>query len=104
MRWIGRARRDGVGGVVLARARRRREVRARRPARDGRGVDDDARRVDAFSSTAFASATESRKRRVEHVAEARANVVGLTREFERELAVGGRAPKRVCSDMDLGPE
>ena len=68
----------------------------------GRG--DDARRVDAFSSTAFASATESRKRRVEHVAEARANVVGLTREFERELAVGGRAPKRVCSDMDLGPE
>ena len=37
----------GVGGVVLARARRRREVRARRPARDGRGVDDDARTTSA---------------------------------------------------------
>jgi len=77
---------------------------AMRAATTASGRGDDARRGDAFSSTAFAPAPETRKRRGEHAAEARANVVGLTREFERELAVGGRAPKRVCSDMDLGPE
>jgi len=60
--------------------------------------------VDATStSTREDASTAARgKRRGERVDDARANVVGLVREFERELAVGGRAPKRVCSDADLG--
>ena len=55
-------------------------------------------------TTARSDVRDTRKRRDAWLDPSSTEVMGLTREFERELAVNFRPPKRVCSDMDLDDE
>lgn len=68
---------------------------ARALAAGGFGVAGDVD-TDSMETTE----TSTRKRRL---SEPDPEVIGLSREFARELAVG-RTPKRVCSEMDLNDE
>lgn len=55
-------------------------------------------------ATARGDQRDTRKRRDAWLDPSSTEVMGLTREFERELAVNFRPPKRVCSEMDLDDE
>jgi hypothetical protein len=68
---------------------------ARALAAGGIGVSGDMDIMDSMETD-----TSTRKRRL---SEPDPEVIGLSREFARELAVG-RTPKRVCSEMDLNDE